>query len=546
MTANLHSPLLEVNGLTVSYGQGRRTHRALSDVSFTVDPGETVAVVGESGSGKSTLAHTVLGLLPASGVHESGSVLLAGADLTGMRRRQLDSIRGRTLALIPQDPTVSLNPVHRIGKQVAEILRIHNQVPRSETASRVVELLEEVGLAPGGEIASRYPHELSGGMRQRVLIAIALACRPSLVVADEPTSALDATVQKKVLDLIDTLTERHNTAVLMITHDLGVAVERAQRILVFDNGRLVEEGSSTSILHAPQALYTKSLMAAAPSLSVSKRLRPTHSLESEHSAEPTPVHVNVESVSKTYRSRQSSIAAPAADSVSFSIGRGTTHALIGESGSGKTTVARMVCGLERPDAGEIHVSGLDHHENSARSRRAWRRAVQLVYQNPYASLDPRASIENIVQEPLDSFGIGPRGQRRRRVRELLDEVALPTRLLSSKPRELSGGQRQRVAIARALAVRPEVLVLDEPVSALDVSVQDRILRLLVDLQAEHRLTYLLITHDIAVVKLVADTITVMSDGRAVESGATTSVLGQPSDPQTIALIDAVPRVPQAI
>ncbi|MHA3021713.1 dipeptide ABC transporter ATP-binding protein [Mycobacterium sp. BMJ-28] len=535
--------LLSVDGLTVAYGRGSHRHIALHDVEFTVEPGESVAVVGESGSGKSTLAHTILGLLPASADAVEGSVRLDGEQILGRSRRDLDALRGSRISLVPQDPTVSLNPVHRIGAQVAEVLSIHGQ-PKSVARERAVDLLDEVGLPDAASLANRYPHELSGGMRQRVLIAIALACRPALVIADEPTSALDVTVQKRVLDALDSLAARHGTAVLLITHDLGIALQRASRVLVFERGRLVEHGDAASILTAPRHPYTRQLVAAAPILGLSTRLSPRLPVAAATPGEEPDMLVTASNLRKTFRTgrgpRQRTTAA--VDDVSFTIARGATHTLVGESGSGKSTVARILARLETPDAGTVSLGRHAPHDPPAGDLRAWRRRVQLVYQNPYSSLDPRASVQSIVREPLDSFGIGSKVQRSARVRELLDQVALPERAARSRPGELSGGQRQRVAVARALALKPQVLILDEPVSALDVSVQDRVLRLLVDLQAEHELTYLFITHDLAVVQQVSDTVSVMQMGRIVDEGTTEQVLSHSSNPFTKTLLDAVPRV----
>ncbi|NIL77324.1 ABC transporter ATP-binding protein [Rhodococcus sp. B10] len=538
-------PLLAIDNLTVAYGKGTRSHRALQDVSFVVHPGETVAVVGESGSGKSTLAHAVLGLLPKGSEVTNGTVALRGRVTSGRPRKELDAIRGRDISLVPQDPTVSLNPVQRVGVQVAEALRLHGHSKDSaQTRSRA--LLDEVGLPDPDLVARSYPHELSGGMRQRVLIAIAMACAPALVIADEPTSALDVTVQKRVLDALGLMADKSKTSVLLITHDLGVAVERASRVLVFQHGRLVEHGDSDAVLRTPTHPYTVQLVAAAPTLGLTGRIRPRVVDTPVVSASEPGALVTAAGLRKTFRAGGRGPSTVALDDVSFSITKGTTHTLVGESGSGKTTVARLVARLEVPDSGTVSVAGHSVGATPAGGSRAeirrWHQGVQLVYQNPYSSLDPRSSIESIVREPLDSFGIGNRAGRGARVRELLDAVALPERVVRSKPRELSGGQRQRVAIARALALQPELLILDEPVSALDVSVQDRVLRLLVDLQAEHHLTYLFITHDLAVVQQVSDTVSVMKKGIVVEEGTTHDVLTEPQKPYTRQLIDAVPKV----
>nr|WP_156096101.1 ABC transporter ATP-binding protein [Amycolatopsis jejuensis] len=519
--------MLEISGLTVSYHTSGGVVPAVHGVDLEVGPGEIVAVVGESGSGKSTTAHAAIGLLPRGGRIHSGRISFAGRDLTGLSEKDWRQVRGTGIALVPQDPTVSLDPVQRIGEQVAEVLLIHRLATRREAATQALDLLRRAGVDRPELRARQYPHELSGGLRQRVLIAIALAGKPRLIIADEPTSALDVTVQREILDHLEELAAESGTAVLLITHDLGVAADRAARIAVLSEGRLVEEGPAQKLLAAPAHDYTRQLLAAAPSLT-REPLRPRR-------AEGPDVLLSVDSLTKTFAlPRKGSVRS--VDNVSFRLTRGRTLALVGESGSGKTTTARMVAGLETPSSGTVLFDGQDLTRLSAGELRRLRRRFQLVYQNPYASLNPRFTIADVIGEPLRAF----RAEGPNRVAELVDQVALPSSVLRRKPAELSGGQRQRAAIARALALRPDLVVLDEPVSALDVSVQAQILKLLVGLQDELGLTYLFITHDLAVVREIADHVGVMRRGKLLELGPADDVLLRPRDQYTRDLLAAIP------
>ncbi|NBH01668.1 ABC transporter ATP-binding protein [Amycolatopsis sp. SID8362] len=506
--------LLRISDLAVSY----RGVPAVRDVGFDVGAGEVVAVVGESGSGKSTTAHAAIGLLPRGGRVDGGSITFDGRDLLSLSSRQWRSVRGREIALVPQDPAVSLNPVHRIGDQVAEVLKIHGLADRRTASLEAISLLERAGVPSPSLRARQYPHQLSGGLRQRVLIAAALAGQPKLIIADEPTSALDVTVQRRILDHLTSLAAESGTAILLITHDLGVAADRASRIVVLSEGSVVEEGPS--VVSAPTHPYTRQLIAAAPSLSSPSR-------PPAPAAEPL---VSVRDLAKTFDG-----GIRAVDGVSFDIPRGQTLALVGESGSGKSTTARMVLRLETPSAGSISFDGQDITTLSGPELRRLRRRMQIVYQNPYASLNPKFSIEDVVAEPLRAFGL-PRTS----VPSLLDQVALPSSVARRKPSELSGGQRQRVAIARALALRPDLVVCDEPVSALDVSVQAQILALLAELQSSLGLTYLFISHDLAVVRQLADQVGVMREGVLVELGPAARVLEEPEAEYTKELLAAIP------
>ncbi|MEU7862771.1 ABC transporter ATP-binding protein [Nonomuraea sp. NPDC049141] len=513
--------LLEVRDLAVSYD----ARRAVEGISLTVEPGEMVAVVGESGSGKTTTAHAIIGLLPPNATLDGGQILLGGTDLATWSDRRMESIRGAQIGLIPQDPSNSLNPVKTVGAQIGEVLRIHKRGDRRTISRRVVDLLTRVGLPDPETRARQYPHELSGGMRQRVLIAIAIALEPRLIIADEPTSALDVTVQRRILDLIDDLRAEFGTAVLLVTHDLGIAADRSDRLVVMKDGRIEEQGPSAQVLSAPQAAYTGQLLRDAPALTV----REFREVAENVAEEPAIV---VRDLVKEFRVGRRPFRA--VDGVSFDVRPGTTHALVGESGSGKTTTARMVVHFAEPTSGTVTIAG-------AGTGRDFRRHVQLVYQNPYGSLDPRQSVAAIVAEPLRNFGLGDRAARRTRVRDLMERVALPESLLERRPRELSGGQRQRVAIARALAVDPAVVVLDEAVSALDVTVQAQILGLLEELQRDLGLTYLFISHDLAVVRQISHTVSVMNKGRTVEFGTTQRVFTDPQHDYTRELLAAIPE-----
>ena len=530
-------PVLAVEGLSLSYRHETGWRRVVEDVSFTVGAGEVVALVGESGSGKTTTAQSIIGLLPDNGRVDAGSVRLSGTDIVGWSSRRLDAIRGKSISLVPQDPGSSLNPVLTIGTQVGEILRVHGERDGRLRKTRVIELLTRVGLSKPALRYDQYPHELSGGMKQRVLIAIAVALRPALIIADEPTSALDVTVQRRILDLIDELRSEFGTSVLLVTHDLGVAADRADRIVVLKSGRIQEQGPAASLLARPSSDYTRQLLADAPSLApVSLRQAPVNGAPS---ITVSGLVQDFSVAGKPFR---------AVDDVSFTVAAGTTHALVGESGSGKTTTARSVVGFQRPTAGKITIEGTEISALSGEPLRQFRRNVQLVYQNPFSSLDPRQSVGDIIGEPLRNFEPIGKAERLERVAAILAQVGLPADTQGRSARALSGGQRQRVAIARALILEPRVLVLDEAVSALDVTVQAQILRLLDTLQQQLGLTYLFVTHDLAVVRQIAHTVTVMQAGRAVENGAVAEVFTRPEAAYTRELIAAIPgrRLPRSV
>ena len=537
-------PLLAITDLEVRYGGHPEAAPVLHGVDLTVANGERVALVGESGSGKSTTAAAVIGLLPGQGRISGGTIRFRGEDITHADEKRLLRLRGRQVGLVPQDPMANLNPATRVGQQVAETLRAHGMATRSEASQRAVELLGEAGIPDAGRRSRQYPHEFSGGMRQRVLIAIALACEPQLLIADEPTSALDVTVQRQILDHLEGLRASRGTSMLLVTHDLGLAAERADRVVVMWQGRVVESGPAAQILRDPQEDYTRRLVAAAPSLASSRAAR-SQDRAAEAPVAPAPEPdaapiLEADRLTKTYKIRGRREHLTAVDQVSFAVPAGSTTAVVGESGSGKTTVARMALGLETPTSGEVRIDGTPVATASRAQRRAIRRAMQPVFQDPYASLNPMFTVEHIVDEPLRVFRVGDRRSRSARVAELLDHVALPRSAARRHPGELSGGQRQRVAIARALALDPRLVVCDEAVSALDVIVQDQILTLLADLQRDLGLTYLFITHDLAVVRLVAHDVLVMRDGKVVESGTVDAVFDDPRSDYTRDLLGAIP------
>ncbi|MFG0785387.1 dipeptide ABC transporter ATP-binding protein [Delftia tsuruhatensis] len=533
------APVLEVQDLAVAYRNAAgQAQRVVHGVSFSVAPGEVVALVGESGSGKTTTAQAVIGLLADNGHREHGSIRLQGTEVSGWPAARWNAIRGRVVSLVPQDPTMSLNPVRTVGDQVGEILRIHGLRDRTAVEARVLELLARVGLSQPALRARQYPHELSGGMRQRVLIAIAIALRPALIIADEPTSALDVTVQRRILDLIDALRRETGTAVLLVTHDLGVAADRSHRLVVMQGGRIQEQGPTLELLRNPQSAYTRRLLADAPSLAPAPRRTPRPATTDDWAIEVEDlVH---EFAAPGHASAHGRGIFRAVDGVSLRVRRGSTHAIVGESGSGKTTTIRAIVGLGRPTAGRISIEGTEVTGLRGEALRQLRRRVQLVYQNPFSSLDPRQSVFDIIEEPLLNFDPLPADERRRRVHDMLERVGLPAAVLQRRPHALSGGQRQRVAIARALVLQPQVLVLDEAVSALDVTVQAQILALLAQLQQDLGLTYLFISHDLAVVRQIADTVSVLRAGRVVDAGSVEEVFQRPTSDYTRELMDAIP------
>ncbi|MBC9943147.1 ABC transporter ATP-binding protein [Leucobacter sp. cx-328] len=559
-TKSQMEPLLSVRDLRISFGAKKKQTEVVHGVDFDVYPGETVAIVGESGSGKSTTMHAVIDLLPGTGAVTGGSIKLNGRELVGLSRREMESLRGREIGHVPQDPMSNLNPVWSVGFQVEEAIRANGVAKgRKAIRERAVEVLEQAGLKDADKRMRQYPHQFSGGMKQRALIGIGMSASPKLLIADEPTSALDVTVQRVVLDHLASLTQKQGTAVVFITHDLGLAAERAEKLIVMYKGNIVEAGPSRDILQRPQHPYTKRLVAAAPSLA-SRRIGEAEgtgvaagdaafdlaamaTARAENlEVSKTPV-IEVRDLTKIYKLRKGNFGTEdlaAVKNASFVVNRGETMALVGESGSGKSTIAKMVLQLEKPTSGDILIDGKSTAGMHGRELFNLRRRLQPVFQDPYGSLDPLHNIGNTILEPLKIHGVGDAASRKERLNELLDQVALPRELATRYPNELSGGQRQRVAVARGLALKPEILVLDEAVSALDVLVQAQILELLAELQRDLGLTYLFITHDLAVVRLIADRVCVMQQGQIIEQATTSEVFDNPQHAYTQNLLNAIP------
>ncbi|MFI5907930.1 dipeptide ABC transporter ATP-binding protein [Dactylosporangium sp. NPDC051541] len=525
--------LVQVDNLRVTFPG---PVHAVRGISFSVARGECVAIVGESGSGKSVTARTLVGLAGTTATVTADTLRLDGRDTAGFGDREWRRLRGRVAGLVLQDALVSLDPLNTVGQEIGEVLRVHGIGTAGERTGRVTGLLEAVHVPGPAERARQYPHQLSGGLRQRALIASAIAADPPLLIADEPTTALDVTVQAQLLRL---LAERKaaGSTLLLVSHDLAVVAAIADRVLVMHDGVIVEQGPTPEVLHAPQHEYTKLLLAAVPT-AASKGVR-LSSLTREplppRAVEPDRVVLRAEGLRHHYGPRR------VVDDVSFTLARGETLGIVGESGSGKTTVARIALGLVEPEAGTVHLGDTRWSGVPERRRRAQRRGIQVIAQDPLSSFDPRYTVEKLVAEPLDLRG----SARRDRVVELLERVGLGPAHLRRHPRELSGGQRQRVAIARAVGPRPDVLVCDEPVSALDVSIQAQVLDLLADLQAADGTALLFISHDLGVVHHLADRVLVLHNGRVVERGAVGDVFTDPSDDYTKALLAAVPRLEAA-
>lgn len=521
--------LLDIRDLTIAFGQARP---AVDSASLEVARGEVVALVGESGSGKSMTARAILGLLP-DGAAVRGSIVLDGAELIGAPEADLDRVRGTTVSLIFQEPQSALNPVRRIGWQLREAIRAHRKISKADARAAAIDLLRQVEIPDPDRRVDYYPHQLSGGQKQRVAIALALAGEPDLLVADEPTTALDVTVQAEILALLDRIRRRTGMGILLITHNMGVVAQHADRVVVMRAGRVVETGGVHSVFDAPTHPYTRSLLAAVPRL-------PEQAAVAPPSMPDTDVVLEFDAATVTYPARHGSPAFRAVDEVSLTVRRGEVLGLVGESGSGKTTLGRTAVGLVPLTGGRVLVEGHDLGEISARQLRDLRRDVAFVQQDPATSLDPRLTIAASVREPLDVHGVGSAVDRRRRVLELLEAVRLPVAFADRLPHQLSGGQRQRVALARALALRPKLLIADEPTSALDVSVQAEVLELFTAIQQELGFACLFVSHDLAVVHQVADRVAVLRSGSVIEAGPVDTVFTAPRDTYTRALIDAVP------
>jgi peptide/nickel transport system ATP-binding protein len=534
------APVLSVSGLTVGVSGEEGEREVVSDFSFALAPGETLCIAGESGSGKSMTALAIMGLLPKPAARiTSGSIRLGDTDLATLGEAEMRSIRGDRIAMIFQEPMTSLNPVLSIERQLIEAIEAHTELSRGEARRCALEALRAVRIPEPERRLRQYPHELSGGMRQRVMIAMALALKPDILIADEPTTALDVTVQGEVLELLRDLQRQQGTGVILITHDMGVVAEMADRVIVMRNGLKVEEGSAVDLFAKPRADYTRQLLAAVPRIGSGTGRQATRNSPMK----PAPV-VAVRDLLVHYDLHGGFLGridrrVHAVDGISLSIGPTETLSLVGESGCGKSTTAKAIAGLV-PYSGEIEIAGRNFARVARDGRQAVRRDVQMVFQDPYASLDPRMSVGDLVTEPLVVHGIGSWQERRERVAHLFERVGLSPDHMTRFPHEFSGGQRQRICIARALALRPKLIIADESVSALDVSVRARVLTLLRELQEEFGVAYLFISHDMAVVENISDRVAVMYLGQIVEMGTRDQVFSDPRHAYTRRLIEAVP------
>ncbi|MNX26818.1 Glutathione import ATP-binding protein GsiA [compost metagenome] len=539
----MNETLLAVEGLSVEFGARGKPYRAVKSLDFTIGRGETVALVGESGSGKSVTALSILRLIErAGGRIASGAARFVPregqeVDLFKLEESALRRIRGNEISMIFQEPMTSLNPVMTVGDQLAEVYLLHQDITREAAWTKAQTMLESVKMSEPARRMTQYPGDLSGGMRQRVMIAMALACRPQLLIADEPTTALDVTVQAEIIDLIRDLQREVGMAVLFITHDMGVVAEIADRVVVMRHGDKIEENATVALFEAPRQRYTQDLLAAVPKLGDGS--------PDEAVVRDRPAVLEVTGLAKRFPVKAGAFGkvvanVHAVEGVSFTLRAGETLALVGESGSGKSTTGRLLMKLVQPTEGAIRLAGQDVTHMTPDKMREMRRHIQMIFQDPYASLNPRLHAWDLVSEPLKVHGGYTREQRRERAAQLLERVNLPREFLDRYAHQFSGGQRQRLCIARALSVNPKIIVADEPVSALDVSVQARVLELMKELQAEMGLAYLFISHDMAVVEKVSHRVAVMYMGQIVEIGPTQEVLHRPRHPYTQRLLSAVP------
>ena len=551
------TPLISVQDLRVSFRMSKtQTVDAVRGISFDVPANSTVALVGESGSGKSVSAMSIVRLLPENALlADSSKVIYQGRDLLHDSQEEMRRLRGKDISVVFQEPMSSLNPVFTVGDQIAEVLRIHLNLSARQAQVRTLDLMNEVGIADAKQRLKSYPHELSGGQQQRVMIAMAIACEPKLLIADEPTTALDVTVQRQIMDLLASLQERQQMSILFISHDLGLVGEIADHVVVMRSGEVREAGTVEHIFNAPSDAYTQALWACRPRLDTRPRRLPVMDdivngramLTEQRVAAPlsSAALIEVKGLRKDYQLKEGLFKRSVFSAVKhadFALHKGRTLGVVGESGSGKTTLGMMLTRLTDASAGSIMFEGLDLAKLNAAQMRVYRSRIQIIFQNPYASLNPRFTVGQILTEPMRIHSIGKdEDERARLALSLLGKVGLTREDFGKYPHEFSGGQRQRIAIARCLSMRPEIIVCDESVSALDVSVQATVLNLLLDLQEEFGLTYLFISHDLAVVKYMADEILVMNQGEIVERGSAEDIYARPQHPYTQQLLGAIPR-----
>ena len=549
--------LISVQDLKVSFKLSKTAvGQAVKGVSFDIPVNSTVALVGESGSGKSVSAMSIVRLLPENAIVDANSkILYNGKDLLQAPIEDLRALRGKDISVVFQEPMSSLNPVFTVGDQIAEVLRIHLKLNRKQSLDRALDLMTEVGIPNPKERLNAFPHQLSGGQQQRVMIAIAIACEPKLLIADEPTTALDVTVQRQIVELLARLQQRQKMSMLFISHDLGLVGEISDRVVVMRNGVVREAGDASAIFTAPQDSYTQALLACRPRLDARPRRlaviedfmnkRPAITEERVSTPADGPALIEVKGLQKDYPLKTGLFKRSvfsAVKSANFSLHKGRTLGVVGESGSGKTTVGMMLTRLTDATAGSILFEGIDLATLNAAQMRPYRSRIQIIFQNPYASLNPRFTIGQILMEPMRIHSIGKDdGERALRAVALIEKVGLPGDAFGKYPHEFSGGQRQRIAIARCLTMKPEIIVCDESVSALDVSVQATVLNLLLDLQEEFGLTYVFISHDLAVVKYMADDILVMNQGEIVERGSSDDIYNRPQHAYTKQLLGAIPK-----
>ncbi|AQS53691.1 Glutathione import ATP-binding protein GsiA [Jeotgalibaca dankookensis] len=532
--------LLNVNHLSVSFTTGSSIQKVVSDISFSVDKGETIGLVGESGSGKSVTARSIMQLLsPNAYIHPESSISYRGEEMLGNSEKDMQVIRGNDIGMIFQDPMTSLNPTMTLGKQITESILLHQKVSGREAEKRAKEIMENVGISNVDYRYTQYAHEFSGGMRQRMMIAMALACNPSLIIADEPTTALDVTIQAQILQLLKDLQEKFGMAIILITHDFGVVANMCDKVVVMKDGHVVETGETRSVFQFPKNDYTKMLLQAIPNLDQKKTVADKEKLIEIVSGKRDSL-LQISQLTKSFPyGRNQKITA--VDHLNFIIYRGETLGLVGESGSGKSTTGRTILRLHQPDMGETLYEGFDINHLSSNELKSMRKHMQMVFQDPYASLNPRMKIQDIIGEALDIHHLTKnKSDRQARIYELLELVELDKSFAQRYPHEFSGGQRQRIGIARALAVNPEFIVLDEPLSALDASIQSQIVVLLKDLQKKLNLTYLFIAHDLAMVKQISDRVAVMYNGKIVELAGAEELFTNPIHPYTKKLLSAIP------